>query len=132
MEDFVTFEQAMKLKDLGFDWDCHAYYDKRRQDGVIDRALKFQNYNYDNDYMNSVSAPTIYQAQKWLREVQNIHIEIKYTSNPQYEPWVGKVVVIENYPKVNTIINTDTCDTYEEALSEGIDNALGLLKEKIK
>lgn len=25
-EDYVSYEQAVKLKELGFDWKCNAYY----------------------------------------------------------------------------------------------------------
>ena len=126
MEDFVTYEQAEKLADLGFDYKCIACYDEE----------EFEYNGEPNDYnsgyyrYNLISAPTLTQAQKWLREVKDIHIEIKYTINPQYEPWIGKVVIIEDYPEPNTIIDTDTCDTYEEALSEAIDKALELLTQQ--
>lgn len=123
-EDFVTYEQAQQLKELGFDWKCYAYYDKRRQDGIIDRALKFQNYNYDNDYMNSVSTPTLAQVQKWLREkgkiiLINVVPELKqYYWNLYDESFSFRGACNENY------------NTYEQALSAGIDKALELLKEQ--
>lgn len=126
MEDYITYDQAVKLKELGFDWETTHFYDlEETQEGCIKGRVP-QDFNAMT-FISLVSAPTLSQAQKWLRDVKGIHIEIKYTSNPQYEPWVGKVVIIENYPEPNTIINTDTCDTYEEALSEGIDKALAIL-----
>lgn len=134
-EDYVSFSQAKDLKELGFDWYCATYWDDEGYPGKSDWVIKHATIycpsfpTYDDC---ELLRPTLYQVQKWLREVKNIHIEIKFTSNPQYEPWVGKVVIIENYPEPNTIINTDTCDTYEEALSSGIDIVLENLKEKQK
>lgn len=128
MEDFVTFEQAIKFKELGFDWKCYTFYHGDNWCGLSHSGM-CENHNM---FEKCVSAPTLSQAQKWMREVKNIHLEIKYMSNPQYEPWVGKVVIIENYPKPNTIIDIDTCDTYEEALSICIDKALEILKQEKK
>lgn len=124
-EDFVTYEQAVKLKELGFDWKCNHSYYGRRSKGLIEFCT-YYDFN-KNGGPNECSAPTLSQAQKWLREVKGIHIEIKYTFNPQYEPWIGKLVIIGDQPEPNTIINTDTCDSYEEALLEGIGRALELL-----
>ena len=128
VEDFVTYEQAVRLKELGFDWECNHYCG-------LDESLHEETFSYLTNYIHInespylISAPTLSQAQKWLREVKGIHIEIKYTSNPQYEPWVGKIVILGDQPELNAIINTDTCDTYEEALSEGIDMVLKILKK---
>ena len=30
IEDFVTYEQAVKLKKVGFNWECNHYYDIRK------------------------------------------------------------------------------------------------------
>ena len=134
-EDYCTFEQSKALKEMGFDWDCHAYYDKRRQDGVIDRALRFQNYNYDNDYMNSVSAPTLSQAAKWLR-VKGIGITVQiYTKEkrdwgPNYFEGVFYRPYFTSTKDAHAmgIINNDF-NSYEDALSAGIDGALKILKD---
>lgn len=145
-EDYVSYDQAERLKSLGYEGYDHMfdmyyatrcycegnnpyYFDticagdlisdpKRRED-------EYDGWVIDEEY--SIPAPTLYQAQKWLRETKNIHLEIRYTSNPQYEPYLGKVVIIENHPNPNTIVDTDTCDTYEEALSSCIDKALDIL-----
>lgn len=127
-EDYVSFEQAIKLREMGFSDETRCGYYKMpkgspqmtKWDICLEASLDYN--------LEFYKAPTLAQVQKWLRESKGIHIEIRYTINPQYEPWIGKIIVITDYP--NTIIDTDTCDTYEEALSEAIDKALELLKEK--
>lgn len=66
MEEFVTFEIAKKLNDKGFDWICSRYY------SVDNKKLKKNEYWA---YEERISAPTISQVLKWLRE-KDIMVEI--------------------------------------------------------
>lgn len=76
MEDFVTFEQAKKLKELGFDWECFAYY---LYDDNLEIGRQLQKYNSEWHLINLgyISAPTLSQAQKWLREEKHLLITIE-------------------------------------------------------
>lgn len=135
-EDFVTLEQAVQLKELGFDRECNHYYDTETKELVEnhndyspeDSFSDCSAYDNHNHCWNCVSVPFLAEAQKWLREVKGIHIEIRYVFNPQYEPWVGRIVMLGDQPE-SELINTDTCDSYEEALLEGIDMVLKILKK---
>lgn len=134
-EDFVSFEQAKTLKQLGFDLLTNFVYTNCNYD-IYDRNVEPINegelISTQSKYYvkgNCIYAPTLSQTQKWLRDVKEIHIEIRYVINPQYEPWIGKVITLKDYYQRYNVIETDTCDTYEEALSEGIDIALGLLEK---
>ena len=133
-EDFVTYEQSVKLKELGFDWEVVHFYDKWNGK-LCENQISYDwepgphesvyfDINGDTMFNIGFSAPTLAQVQKWLRETKDIHIEIKYTYNPQYEPWVGKVITLNN----GEYIETDTCDTYEEALLECIDKSIEILE----
>lgn len=66
-EDFVTYRQAVKLKELGFDWETYAHYHFNKIDGLPDKYpdVTFDNYNCSS--LEMYSAPTLSQAQKWLR-----------------------------------------------------------------
>lgn len=66
MEDFVTYNIAEKLNEKGFDWSCSRYY------SVDNKKLKKNEYWA---YEERISAPTISQALKWLRE-KDIMVEI--------------------------------------------------------
>ena len=100
-DDFVTYDQAIKLKELGFDWDCS---------------------NNDIKY-----TPTLTQAQKWLREVKGVKVYVKpLFSSEKYEYWIsfkfqGFMVGDERY---------GVEETWEYALSAGINEAIKLLKRE--
>jgi hypothetical protein len=74
--DFVPYELALELKQLGFDEPCFAFYDE---------SLYFP--NNENQYgtfcnqkldASSCSAPTYSQAFRWFREKHNLRCQINY------------------------------------------------------
>ena len=100
-EQFVTYEIALKLKELGFNEPCLASYytdDERNyaKDGTYDCRQKISSSidfdpfkeEFDNFYINSnetyyVSAPLWQQVIDWFREKQDLYIVI--TVNPYSE-----------------------------------------------
>lgn len=68
-EDYVSFEVAKLLKEKGFDEKCSRWYVANEpQEGLV-----VGGFGENQFYIN---APTQSMAMKWLREVQNIFIEI--------------------------------------------------------
>ena len=63
-KEFVPYEQALALKELGFDEPCLGYYD----DDFELFLLKYFNYNSTK----AVSAPLYQQAFRWFREKYHI------------------------------------------------------------
>ena len=94
-KQFVTYEIALKLKELGFNEKCLASYytDDERNYGKGDiydcrrklsSSIDFDPFKeeFDNFYINSnetyyVSAPLWQQVIDWLREKYNLCIEIQ-------------------------------------------------------
>lgn len=116
-EDFVTYEQAKKLADLGFDYRCIACYDEEE----FDYTGEYNNYN--SGHYDLISAPTITQAQKWLFEEKKIYIEIyctNYLNNFGYE--LKFDYDSNNHYCTQGFINSN------EALSRGIDDAIRYLE----
>lgn len=74
MEDFVTYELAVKLKEKGFNSECHAYYEPLKHCLNLSRVFKT---NALAENYNCITAPTISQVLKWLRKKKHLHIEIK-------------------------------------------------------
>jgi hypothetical protein len=66
-KEFVPYEQALALKELGFDEDCVAYY------GEINggEIMLFLKKNFDNQALYFL-APLYQQAFRWFREKYNI------------------------------------------------------------
>ena len=119
-EEYVTYEQSQALKRLGFRDEVFGYYDEFGRLGVQAQT----DYNVNWDYF--ISAPTLSHAQKWLREVKGIHVE------PHFQYGTIFKVVIQSETKYLYKTLDKGYDTYELALSAGIDAALELLTNKLK
>lgn len=75
---FVPYKIAQKLKEIGFDEPCIAYYDDRyclymwhsimTKKVSVEEELSICNFNESNPYDNIISAPTYEQVFKWFRE----------------------------------------------------------------
>ena len=123
-EDFVTYEQAVQLKELGFDRDTDYYY------SGYDKQLYSRWMPNGFDYNEPPTpAPTLSQAQKWLREVKETYVEARLrwskSNEVKFEANIGWPVLSD--PSFFTHLST-LFDTYEAALSAGVDEALECLK----
>ena len=134
-EDYVSYELAKKLKECGFAEPCNFYYTK---EDAPDGAVWFtgdprdpQDYNHLQDdcpFAKPIcSAPHIYHAQKWLREKKGIAINVIAHDGGAYD---YDIVFLPNAVDCDYPIDRATFSrTFEEALSEGINSALELIKE---
>lgn len=79
-KEFVPFELAVKLKELGFDEPCLAHYIKNNQyrinKGKI--LLHVGRLDYDDIYKEYVleNVPLYQQVFDWLREKHNLYVNI--------------------------------------------------------
>lgn len=76
MEDFVTYDLAVKLKEKGFNYPCYGYYHLNGGDDSFELCG-----NDSFDFLNSlntfrVAAPIISQVLKWLRDEKKLHVSI--------------------------------------------------------
>ena len=121
-KDFVTYEQALALKELGFDEPCWAWWH------IEDCDTRFCYSEQRSPIINSreteiVGLPTFSQAFRWFREKHNLYSEINLDSYK--EPYSLKVTIKhlddtntfvdkEYYPYSNGIGDIDN-KKYEEA-----------------
>lgn len=134
MEDFVTLKQAKLLKELGFDCKTYAFYTEEGNLYLSD------NPDYWNDEIwNKFSAPTLAQAQKWLREKHNRIILVdtyfkNYMEGDYSKAEFEYVIVNMNFNAARKGSSRDDkiFETYEQALSAGIDTALELISKEIQ
>jgi hypothetical protein len=87
--------------------------------------LRYNSFGSLGDFLGGIKAPTLYEAQKWLREEKRILILPDYNSFG----WFCGI----HYP-INSVkmfkYTAKEVNSYEEALSEGIKGAVKILKEK--
>jgi hypothetical protein len=69
-KDFVEYEEALELKQLGFDEPCLGFYE-RNQELIIQECLIT---DFHGDSLQCV-APTYSQAFRWFREKYGHHFQ---------------------------------------------------------
>lgn len=116
----VTFEQAQRLKEIGFPQGgiekCYIQEDNKIKLVYANNEL----------YSSWIVAPSLELAAKWLREEKGLYIEPEYCL--LYDKYDYCLLIKEGHI---TMYNDDKgYKTYEEALSAGIDKAIEILKIK--
>lgn len=140
MEDFVTFEQAKKLKELGFHWECNHFYcqpkgkELKRICYIPNDFLDSLYHDFNNpttwsdNSAETFSAPTLTQVQKWLREVKGVTVYIiPYFLSEECAYYLS--FMFRGYGEDKKY---GTKDTWEKALSAGINEAIKVLKNEEK
>lgn len=124
-KDFVSYETAKRLKGAGFSYPCSYYYtseDAQKRHVWLTRGSQLANLNKDAGLIKC-SAPTLWNAQKWLREEHKLHILV----DSGFDTWWYKIFRVYGFCMNE---GNDGYKSYEEALSAGIDSALDLINNK--
>ena len=132
-ETYVSLEVARLLKQAGFDWETRASYwfdYTISQNYILTYPKTHDDWNHrveeDIDY---ISAPTLQIAQRWLREVKNMSVEISFEKPGKWSCCVildtNKEVSFENLWREEF-----DYDTYESALEAGINKCLKIILEE--
>ena len=112
-KEFIPYEQALALKELGFKEKCAAHY--LDQDDLELKWEIYRNLSFNTD--NCVQAPLYQQSFRWFREKHNVHMyptkydETKWWVN--WATWTSKVF-----------------DTYEESELACLKKLIEIAKEK--
>lgn len=144
IEQLISFKTAKLAKEKGFDWKCrgriHCSHYHLVKDNIIpinvgtnnnEIFAPFKNHNkhFENGTQTYTSLPTQSLLQKWLREVHNIHFEIKpiFDVPDNLKPY--HISILKNPSgKGFEFKIVGTFDTYEETLEIGLQKALKLIK----
>lgn len=119
--DFCPYELSKKLKECGFDEPCSGKYVDCPKDPTLFRRMGYQAWNLEED---EVIAPSLYEAQKWLREKKHLSVE----------PYAN-IVANFNYNIADLESFADSkgqgigYESYECALAAGISASLELIKK---
>ena len=116
-EDFVTLKQALILEAIGFNLECEYYYVSKT--GVLSRVSPAANYS---DCEIFVSAPTIAQVARWMREKHGVDIVVRPRFNSDTGERIGYFWQCPQNTSVN--MHARTHKSYESALSDAISTIL--------
>ena len=136
-KEFVPYEQALALKELGFDEICFAHYcngDLITKTAILKSStmLYYQqnNINPNNQYKHqNCTAPLYQQAFRWFREKYNIEC---YVNCYWSEEDSSKRTYYANYNYGSDIFFTIKTEfsSYEEAELECLKKLIEIVKNK--
>jgi hypothetical protein len=116
--EFVTLEQAVALKELGFREECAAHYPFDKE-----LHLKWRYYgNMSTHPLNTIQAPLKQQAFQFFREKYNL------LANVNIRTWF--ISKITDNDLILTKVYDELTNTYEEAENACIDKLIELVKQQ--
>ena len=129
-KEFVTYEVALALKDLGFDEECMAGYDKEDNTlyiaYIINAGVQFNSHYYDK-------APLKQQVFRWFREKYEFYyhifpLQITASDKKGYRySWEIYNHTPEWIAEDSSILGSFT---YEEAENACIDKLISITKQQ--
>lgn len=130
--DYCSYELSKALKACGFDEPCQMYYTHEdAPDGAVwltGDPCNPKNYNGQPDDCPLVrpicSAPSLYAAQKWLREKWGIYA---YCEPNCLKKWFARAIDLAK--NEDLLFDGEMFDNFEKATEYAISAALELIKE---
>ena len=122
-EDYVSYDLARRLKEVEFEEHCkNAYLKIGRKVKLLywGTAAKLAN-DMGGEY---VSAPNLWQAQKWLREKWGIYA---YCEPNCLKKWFARAIDLAK--NEDLLFNGEMFDNFEKATEYAIFAALELIKK---
>ena len=146
-EDFVTYDQALILKKLGFREPCLYFYDLNG--AFCPNGINIGPFDYIEDYKNNLpvhinegfrtentlnpnfdicDAPFLWQVQKWLRKEKNLYLMFDMGQDRKHDGKFAWYVVNRNGFIISDLASEVIFDSPEEAISDGITECLKFLE----
>lgn len=122
-KEFIPYEQALTLKELGFDEPCLGFYDGKGNTNLYFNKVRDASGDFKpfvrSERLTWFGAPTFSQAFRWFREKFDYHHTIQHNK---------KYVGIAYSSVVNFSI--DEFNTYEEAELDCLKELIKIVKNK--
>jgi hypothetical protein len=118
-KEFIPYEQALDLKELGFDEPCFGY-----RDGVGHLMIKSMPHS-------AISAPTFSQSFRWFREKHNILATIYSNASGYLFEWHDSIGgTHRGWSEYEGPNEGGVWDTYEEAELACLNKLIEIVKTK--
>jgi len=119
-EQLISYKTAKLAKEKKFDLNCRYAQFVEDEEPIYNESA--HNWNL---YEEGYSVPIQPSLQKWLREVHKLSVEV-FSDETRWEVIVEKLPSYSAYDSEYS--SDDKFNTYEEALEEGLKQALKLIK----
>mgnify|MGYP003334793834 CR=1 FL=1 len=128
-KEFCTYEQALELKELGFDEPCFCYWYTQQGCFPSIRGKDIQFNGWKNYPDSNTTAPLKQQVFRWFREKYQLQHNITwnkfYEKTPQQwevrKQWIDEPIIPYGYGGMSK--------TYEEAEDACIDKLIEIVKK---
>ena len=114
-KEFVQYQQALSLKELGFDEPCLATYSGE----TFDSSVQFQS----DDYFTA--APLFSQAFRWFREKYGYFPLIEFHEGYRNQKWMSRYANIDG-----SLAAIGLHDTYDEAEITTLNKIIEIVKAR--
>ena len=125
-KEFVTYDQALALKELGFDEPCLAFWDGKNTDAFYFNNIRDASGDYvpfqKHDRLKWFGAPLKQQVFRWFREKYGYWSYIKEATKGTCR------FNIEKFDE--KFFNSGLFGSYEDAESACIDKLIEMVKKK--
>ena len=130
-KEFVKYEQALTLKELGFDEDCFGFYNLTITKTVIMNNNSYGGFGLTQDHI--IAAPLYQQAFRWFRKEYKLNGLLNHYPNTKLWDysvhnleWSGKELV----EYIKTEDRSVKYSTYEEVEQTCLDKLIEICKNK--
>ena len=131
-KEFVPYEQALALKELGFDEPCFKGYT-----GEYKTLISFSSTNTNTSVKNALptkpfTAPLYQQAFRWFRDKYELYPQINLHDRENKETWRITITILGYYDLAynQNIAKEPYHKTYEEAELECLKKLIEIVKKK--
>ena len=138
-KEFISYEQALALNELGFDEPCIGWYNPQVNYKEV-TTDKYWAFYLTGEWENFKPAPLKQQVFRWFREKHNFWVEIKVEDNVKlgeqtfYWSIFGEYKTLNEKSIIRCLTDSDvdgkTFKTYEEAESACLDKLIEIVKNK--
>jgi hypothetical protein len=129
-KEFVSYEIALKLKDIGFDEPCFTYYhniNSKIRTGIVVSIHNAWTYA-GTKKLETTLAPLYQQVFKWIRKKYNIDISINTIYSKYNENTIKQYSGVIDNKTMYT--NVGFYDNYEEAQLAGLQKMIEIIENK--
>ena len=117
--EFVPYEQAVELKELGFDEKCYRGYDKNQ---MLFYSEQENGHELNYSVGMNVSVPLYQQAFRWFREKYEYYVELGHGTRIDFYYTIYKDSV--------SIAERNDYSTYEDAENACLKKLIEIVKSK--
>lgn len=132
-KEFIPYQQALELKELGFDEPCLQFYNHHgtaEPNPKWDGKLRSNRGKWESfiDYDDCIGAPLYQQCWRWFRKKHKLESIVVPSGNSEGKTNGYYFEIIFDFSKDN--IESDSYPSYEEAEQACLDKLIEICKNK--